>query len=237
MCGKAQSALFTHKIKSNALRGATVKSFPNPLTPSEEKYYIQKYTEGCLEAKHILIERNLRLVAHVMKKYQNIDEDPEDLISIGTIGLIKAVTTFNPGKGNRLAAYASRCIENEILMHLRSKKKAAREISLYEPIGTDREGNEIKLYDIMEADDIDISDRIQLRENIQKLYQKVESELSQREKLVLKMRYGLYNGEEYTQREIARQLGISRSYVSRIEKSAVEKLREHFDAPFGTDGM
>ena len=237
MCGKAQSALFTHKIKSNALRGATVKSFPNPLTPSEEKYYIQKYTEGCLEAKHILIERNLRLVAHVMKKYQNIDEDPEDLISIGTIGLIKAVTTFNPGKGNRLAAYASRCIENEILMHLRSKKKAAREISLYEPIGTDREGNEIKLYDIMEADDIDISERIQLRENIQKLYQKVESELSQREKLVLKMRYGLYNGEEYTQREIARQLGISRSYVSRIEKSAVEKLREHFDAPFGTGGM
>ena len=237
MCGKAQSALFTHKIKSNALRGATVKSFPNPLTPSEEKYYIQKYTEGCLEAKHILIERNLRLVAHVMKKYQNIDEDPEGLISIGTIGLIKAVTTFNPGKGNRLAAYASRCIENEILMHLRSKEKAAREISLYEPIGTDREGNEIKLYDIMEADDIDISERIQLRENIQKLYQKVESELSQREKLVLKMRYGLYNGEEYTQREIARQLGISRSYVSRIEKSAVEKLREHFDAPFGTGGM
>ena len=237
MYGKAQSALFTHKIKSNALRGATVKSFPNPLTPSEEKYYIQKYTEGCLEAKHILIERNLRLVAHVMKKYQNIDEDPEDLISIGTIGLIKAVTTFNPGKGNRLAAYASRCIENEILMHLRSKKKAAREISLYEPIGTDREGNEIKLYDIMEADDIDISERIQLRENIQKLYQKVESELSQREKLVLKMRYGLYNGEEYTQREIARQLGISRSYVSRIEKSAVEKLREHFDAPFGTGWM
>ncbi|HJD02162.1 MAG TPA: RNA polymerase sporulation sigma factor SigK [Candidatus Mediterraneibacter excrementavium] len=214
-----------------------MKSFPNPLTPSEEKYYIQKYTEGCLEAKHILIERNLRLVAHVMKKYQNIDEDPEDLISIGTIGLIKAVTTFNPGKGNRLAAYASRCIENEILMHLRSKKKAAREISLYEPIGTDREGNEIKLYDIMEADDIDISERIQLRENIQKLYQKVESELSQREKLVLKMRYGLYNGEEYTQREIARQLGISRSYVSRIEKSAVEKLREHFDAPFGTGWM
>ena len=214
-----------------------MKSFPNPLTPSEEKYYIQKYTEGCLEAKHILIERNLRLVAHVMKKYQNIDEDPEDLISIGTIGLIKAVTTFNPGKGNRLAAYASRCIENEILMHLRSKKKAAREISLYEPIGTDREGNEIKLYDIMEADDIDIPERIQLRENIQKLYQKVESELSQREKLVLKMRYGLYNGEEYTQREIARQLGISRSYVSRIEKSAVEKLREHFDAPFGTGGM
>ena len=205
-----------------------MKSFPNPLTPSEEKYYIQKYTEGSLEAKHILIERNLRLVAHVMKKYQNLDEDPDDLLSIGTIGLIKAVTTFNPGKGNRLAAYASRCIENEILMHLRSKKKISKEISLYEPIGTDREGNEIKLYDIIETDEADVSEKLYLKENIQKLYEKVENELSSREKLVLKMRYGLYSSEEYTQREIARQLGISRSYVSRIEKSAVEKLREHF---------
>lgn len=205
-----------------------MKSFPNPLTPSEEKYYIQKYTEGDLEAKHILIERNLRLVAHVLKKYQNLEEDSEDLLSIGTIGLIKAVVTFNPDKGNRLAAYASRCIENEILMHLRSKKKAAKEISLYEPIGTDREGNEIRLYDIIESEDTDVSERIYLKENIQKLYEKVENELSPREKLVLKMRYGLYNGEEYTQREIAGQLGISRSYVSRIEKSAVEKLRGKF---------
>ena len=205
-----------------------MQSFPNPLTPSEEKYYIRKYTEGDLEAKHILIERNLRLVAHVIKKYQNLEEDPEDLISIGTIGLIKAVVTFNPHKGNRLAAYASRCVENEILMHLRSRKKSGKEISLYEPIGTDREGNEIRPYDIIETDENEIPDRIHLKENIQKLYEKVESELSQREKLVLKMRYGLYNGEEYTQREIARQLGISRSYVSRIEKSAVEKLREHF---------
>ena len=220
-----------------------MQSFPNPLTPSEEKYYIQKYTEGDLEAKHILIERNLRLVAHVIKKYQNLEEDPEDLISIGTIGLIKAVVTlisigtiglikavvtFNPDKGNRLAAYASRCIDNEILMHLRSKKKASKEISLYEPIGTDREGNEIKLYDIIETDDVDVPEKIHLKENIQKLYEKVENELSAREKLVLKMRYGLYNGEEYTQREIARQIGISRSYVSRIEKSAIQKLREHF---------
>ena len=205
-----------------------MKSFPAPLSPSEEKYYIQKYTEGDLEAKHILIEHNLRLVAHVIKKYQNLEEDPEDLISIGTIGLIKAVVTFNPDKGNRLAAYASRCVENEILMYLRSKKKNGKEISLYEPIGTDREGNEIRLYDIMETDEADIPDRIHLRENIQTLYEKVENELSSREKLVLKMRYGLYNGEEYTQREIARQLGISRSYVSRIEKSAVEKLRGFF---------
>lgn len=205
-----------------------MKSFPAPLSPSEEKYYIQKYTEGDLEAKHILIERNLRLVAHVIKKYQNLEEDPEDLISIGTIGLIKAVVTFNPDKGNRLAAYASRCVENEILMYLRSKKKNGKEVSLYEPIGTDREGNEIRLYDIIETDESDIPDKIHLKENIQILYKKVENELSSREKLVLKMRYGLYNGEEYTQREIARQLGISRSYVSRIEKSAVEKLREHF---------
>ncbi len=205
-----------------------MKSFPNPLTPSEEKQYIQQYTEGDLHAKHILIEHNLRLVAHVVKKYQYLDEDPEDLISIGTIGLIKAVVTFNAGKGNRLAAYASKCIENEILMYLRSKKKTNKEVSLYEPIGTDREGNEIKLYDIIEADEEDVSDRIFLRENIQKLYEKVEKELSDRERLVLKMRYGLYNEEEYTQREIARQLGISRSYVSRIEKSAVEKLRKVF---------
>lgn len=205
-----------------------MKSFPNPLTPSEEKQYIQQYTEGDLHAKHILIEHNLRLVAHVVKKYQYLDEDPEDLISIGTIGLIKAVVTFNAGKGNRLAAYASKCIENEILMYLRSKKKTNKEVSLYEPIGTDREGNEIRLYDIIEADEEDVSDRIFLRENIQKLYEKVEKELSDRERLVLKMRYGLYNEEEYTQREIARQLGISRSYVSRIEKSAVEKLRKVF---------
>ncbi|MCI8767309.1 sigma-70 family RNA polymerase sigma factor [Lachnospiraceae bacterium] len=205
-----------------------MKSFPNPLTPSEEKYYIQKYTEGDLQAKHILIERNLRLVAHVIKKYQYLEEDQEDLISIGTIGLIKAVATFNAEKGNRLAAYASKCIDNEILMYLRSRKKTCREISLYEPIGTDREGNEIKLYDIIETEEEDVPERLYLKENIQKLYEKVENELSQREKLVLKMRYGLYNGEEYTQREIARQLGISRSYVSRIEKSAVEKLRIFF---------
>ena len=169
-----------------------MKSFPNPLTPSEEKEYIQKYTEGDLQAKHILIERNLRLVAHVIKKYQSVDEDPEDLISIGTIGLIKAIVTFDPQKGNRLAAYASKCVENEILMHLRIRKKSSKDISLYEPIGTDREGNEIKLYDIIETDEEDIPERVHLKENIHKLYEKVENELSQREKLVLKMRYGLY---------------------------------------------
>ena len=192
-----------------------MKAFPNPLTPAEEKKYIQRYTEGDLEAKHILIERNLRLVAHVIRKYQNTSEDPEDLISIGTIGLIKAVITFDPEKGNRLAAYASRCVENEVLMYLRARKKCSHEISLYEPIGTDREGNEVNLYDIIESTETDIPERIHLKDNIQKLYEKLENELSPREKLVLKMRYGLYLGEEYTQREIAAQLGISRSYVSR----------------------
>ena len=205
-----------------------MKSFPPSLSPEEEQYYLQKYIEGDLEAKHILIERNLRLVAHVIKKYQHLEENQEDLISIGTIGLIKAITTFNPDKNNRLGTYAARCIENEILMMLRSKKKLSKEISLYEPIGTDRDGNEIQLYDIIESDDMDAHTKINLKDDIKLLYEKLETILSPRERLVLKMRYGLYNQEEYTQREIANQLGISRSYVSRIEKSAIEKLRDFF---------
>lgn len=202
-----------------------MKSFPQPLSLEEESYYIQKYTEGDLEAKHILIERNLRLVAHVLKKYQHLDEDMEDLLSIGTIGLIKAVVTFNPDKGNRLATYAARCIENEILMMLRSKKKSSKEVSLYEPIGTDREGNEIQLFDIIESEEETTHQKLVLKDDIKSLYANLESILSKRERLVLKMRYGLYNEDEYTQREIAARLGISRSYVSRIEKSAIEKLR------------
>ena len=205
-----------------------MKSFPQPLTAAEERYYMQKYTEGDLEAKHILIERNLRLVAHIVKKYQSAGDDTEDLLSIGTIGLIKAVVTFDPDKSTRLGTYAARCIENEVLMHLRAKRKISREVSLYEPIGTDREGNEIQLFDIIETEEVDAHRKIELHDDIQTLYNKVEAELSARERLVLKMRYGLYNEEEYTQREIAALLGISRSYVSRIEKSAIEKLREYF---------
>lgn len=205
-----------------------MKSFPQPLTAAEERYYMQKYTEGDLEAKHILIERNLRLVAHIVKKYQSAGDDMEDLLSIGTIGLIKAVVTFDPDKSTRLGTYAARCIENEVLMHLRAKRKISREVSLYEPIGTDREGNEIQLFDIIETEEDDAHLKIELHDDIQTLYNKVEAELSARERLVLKMRYGLYNEEEYTQREIAALLGISRSYVSRIEKSAIEKLREYF---------
>ncbi len=202
-----------------------MKSFPKPLTAEEEAYYIQKYTEGDLEAKHVLIERNLRLVPHVLKKYQHLDDDMDDLISIGTIGLIKAVISFNPEKAIKLATYASKCIENEILMFLRSKKKTSKEVSLYEPIGTDRDGNEIQLFDIIENEEETTHQKLVLKEDIKALYQQLESILSPRERLVLKMRYGLYNEEEYTQREIAARLGISRSFVSRIEKSAIEKLR------------
>src|SRR5699024_3343519 len=190
---------------------------------------MQRYTEGDLEAKHILIERNLRLVAHIVKKYQTYEEETEDLLSIGTIGLIKAVVTFNPDKCVRLGTYAATCIENEVLMYLRSKRKSSKDIAMYEPIGTDREGNEIQLFDIIETEEEDAHHKVELGEDIRRLYQKVESELSPRERTVLKMRYGLYNEEEYTQREIAGQLGISRSYVSRIEKSAIEKLRKHFE--------
>ena len=205
-----------------------MKSFPQPLTAAEEKYYMQKYTEGDLEAKHILIERNLRLVAHIVKKYQPPPEEMEDLLSIGTIGLMKAVVTFDPDKSARLASYAARCIENEVLMYLRGKKKSSKEVSLYEPIGTDREGNEIQLFDVIEMNEEDVYRRLERKEDVIRLYQQVESVLSQRERMVLKLRYGLYNEEEYTQREIAAMLGISRSYVSRIEKSAIEKLRAFF---------
>ena len=205
-----------------------MKSFPQPLTEAEEKYYMQKYTEGDLEAKHILIERNLRLVAHIVKKYQPPPEEMEDLLSIGTIGLMKAVVTFDPDKSARLASYAARCIENEALMYLRGKKKSSKEVSLYEPIGTDREGNEIQLFDVIEMNEEDVYRRLERKEDVIRLYQQVESVLSQRERMVLKLRYGLYNEEEYTQREIAAMLGISRSYVSRIEKSAIEKLRNFF---------
>ena len=205
-----------------------MNSFPQPLTTAEEQYYLKKYTEGDLEAKHILIERNLRLVAHIIKKYQTTEEDAEDLLSIGTIGLIKAVVTFDPDKSVRLGTYAARCIENEILMYFRYRKKSSKEVSLYEPIGTDREGNEIQLFDIIETDTDDAHQNAVLRQDVCLLYSKVESALSPRVRLVLKMRYGLYNEEEYTQREIAKRLGISRSYVSRIEKSAIEKLRAFF---------
>ena len=209
-----------------------MKTFLKPLSKEEERECLEALggSDGvkAREAKQKLIERNLRLVAHIAKKYQNVDEEMEDLISIGTIGLIKAVDSFDAAKNSKLATYAARCIDNELLMMLRSKKKTSREVSLYEPIGTDREGNEIQLFDIIESDADDAHEKVALGDDIRLLYSRIETVLSPRERLVLKMRYGLYNGDEFTQREIAKKLGISRSYVSRIEKSAIEKLRDYF---------
>lgn len=210
-----------------------MKTFQKPLTSEEEAEYIRLLREGIGEesrrAKEILIERNLRLVAHIAKKYQNVDEDMEDLISIGTIGLIKAIDSFDAGKG-KLSTYASRCIDNELLMLLRAKKKTSREVSLYEPIGTDREGNEISLLDVIEQEQVDVIDRMEVEDKLHRLKGLITDRLSDREREIILMRYGLLSGQEITQREIGHRLGISRSYVSRIEKRALEKLKEGYEA-------
>ncbi len=206
-----------------------MKTFLSPLNATEEKEYLRRWKEGDQEAKKILVERNMRLVAHVSKKYQNADEDMEDLISIGTIGLIKAVSTFQENHGSKLATYAARCIENELLMYFRSKKKCSREVSLYEPIGTDKEGNQIQLVDLLEGDEKDVVEQLELKRQIIRLYELIPYVLDEREKQILQLRYGLNNRASVTQREIAKQLNISRSYVSRIEKKALGKLRERFE--------
>lgn len=194
----------------------TNQTFPQPLSEDEESYYLQRLQEDDEEARNILIEHNLRLVAHVLKKFDKIEEDPDDLISIGTIGLIKAVNTFNPQKGVKLATYAARCIENEILMYLRAKRKNKGEVLLYDPIGTDKEGNEITLIDILGTDPEVVQETVEMAFEEARLREKVKR-LSFRERNVLNMRFGLFNGLRKTQREIAKILGISRSYVSRIE--------------------
>lgn len=201
-----------------------VNSFPQPLSADEEQYYLEEYRNGNEDAKNILVERNLRLVAHIVKKYSNTGREIDDLISIGTIGLIKAIITFDDLKGTRLATYAARCIENEILMTIRAAKKIKTEVSLHDPIGIDKEGNEISLIDILGSDNDIILDEVELKMQIKKLYQKMEKVLKKREKTVIELRYGLTNGIVKTQREIAEMLGISRSYVSRIEKRAIKKL-------------
>ena len=226
---KHRITAFCIEYNKTAGEGAAVlKSFPQPLTAAEEKYYVQKYTEGDLEAKHILIERNLRLVAHIVKKYQPPPEEMEDLLSIGTIGLMKAVVTFDPEKSARLATYAARCIENELLMHFRGKKKSSKEVSLYEPIGTDKEGNEISLLDIIESPPVDIVEEYSTRQDIRFLFSSMKDILTPKEYQVICCRYGLFENNEMTQREIADQLHISRSYVSRIEKNALKKLKTLF---------
>ena len=202
-----------------------MKAFQKPLSISQEKYYLQKYQEGDSQAKNILIEHNLRLVAHVVKKYQGTGEDTDDLISIGTIGLIKAVTTFNPQKASRLSTYAARCIENELLMYFRAKKKHSKEVSLYEPIGTDKEGNEIHLLDILGTQETDLIKKIEQKENTKRIYEELEKMEMNKEKKTLIMRYGLYGREPMTQKEVAKKLHISRSYVSRIEKKALMLLK------------
>lgn len=205
-----------------------MKAFPKPLTAEEEKYYLSRLQEGDEKARQILIEYNLRLVAHIVKKYQSPEEDMEELISIGAVGLIKAVDTFNHEKASKLATYAARCVENEILMYMRVKKKLQRESSYYEPIGTDKEGNEIQLLDIIESGEPTAMEQIGLKDDTKKMYDLLKNVLSERERQVVIMRYGLYYGREYTQKEIARKMGISRSYISRIEKNALNRLREYF---------
>ena len=210
-----------------------MKTFLKPLSKEEESACLEALqgSDGlkAREAKQILIERNLRLVAHIAKKYQNVDEDMEDLISIGTIGLIKAVESFDSSKNSKLATYAARCIDNELLMMLRSKKKTSREVSLYDPIGTDREGNEISLLDVTPQEQPDIVDQMELERSLGKLSGLIDTLLTEREKEIICLRYGLCGGEEVTQREIGKKLNISRSYVSRIEKRALNKLREGFE--------
>ncbi|MBX6395933.1 MAG: RNA polymerase sporulation sigma factor SigK [Alicyclobacillaceae bacterium] len=208
-------ALFVSYIKNNA--------FPQPLSEEEEEKYLKRMAEGDERARNVLIEHNLRLVAHIVKKFENTGEDTEDLISIGTIGLIKAIESFQPQKGTKLATYAARCIENEILMHLRALKKTRKDVSLYDPIGTDKEGNEVTLLDILHSDADDVVDIVEMKLEKRQIYEKLQ-ELDEREQEVIRGRFGLPHGEEKTQREIAEELGISRSYVSRIEKRALMKL-------------
>ena len=205
-----------------------MKTFLSQLTMEQESECLKKMKNGDLEARNELIERNMRLVAHVAKKYQSQEDEMEDLISIGTIGLIKAVETYKEDYGSRLATYAARCIDNELLMHFRAKKKTSKEVSLYEPIGTDKEGNQIQLLDVVVSEDEDVVELLEQDRKVRRLNEIIPQTLSGRELFIIINRYGLYGKKTMTQREIARKLGISRSYVSRIEKRAIEKLRQAF---------
>ena len=203
------------------------QAFPDPLTPEEEEYYLHQMAQGDKGAREKLIEHNLRLVAHIVKKYQNQTDDKEDLISIGTIGLIKAIDSFSPDKGTKLATYAARCIDNEILMLFRSTKKMRNDVSLYDPIGFDKEGNEIRLIDVVRDEEKDLNDVIIQELAIEKIEKNLNA-LTERERDIIIRRFGLGNHEEETQQEIAKSYGISRSYVSRIEKRALMKLYREF---------
>lgn len=210
-----------YMINSNA--------FPKPLNKEDEAKYLMLHSKGDKAAKDILIERNLRLVAHMVKKYHNTGRDIEDLISIGTIGLIKAIDSFKPDKGARLATYAARCIDNEILMSIRSNKKTQMEMSLHDPIGSDKEGNEINLLDILGTDPDEVVDKVDLKMETRKLYERMDKVLNPREKTIVQLRYGLVDGDYKTQREIGELLNISRSYVSRIESRALDLLSKEME--------
>lgn len=200
-------------------------TFQKPLDSKEEAYYLKQVESGDSKARDVLIERNLRLVVHIVKKYSHNLQDSQDLISIGTIGLIKGISTFDLKKGTKLATYAAKCIENEILMHLRHLKKDTGIVSINEPIGNDFEGNEVTLLDVLMQDEEAVEDGIHRKNQVRLLYEKMKKYLKKREWFILTLRYGLYNGAAKTQKEIGKLLGISRSYVSRIEKKAVEKLK------------
>lgn len=204
-----------------------METFRKPLCPEEEKEYIRRMKQGDLSARNTLIEHNLRLVAHIAKKYQSPEEDLEDLISIGSFGLMKAVMTFDDSKGSKLATYSARCIENELLMYFRAKKKRARDVSLYDQIGTDKEGNPLQFVDIIEAGGQDILSSLEQKEDLGKLSRLMPALLNKRELFVISKRYGMDTPRPWTQNEVAKKLGISRSYVSRLEKHALEKLQKH----------
>ena len=203
-----------------------MKTFAKPLNARDERECLERLKEGDQEARRLLIEHNMRLVAHVVKKYQYTDYETEDLLSVGTIGLIKAVNTFKMDRGSRLATYAAKCVENEILMLLRAHKKYSKEVSLYDPIGVDKDGEAVSLVEVIEMETKDTLEELILGQDIRELYEAFKRCLKPTEQKVIQMRYGLFGNKEYTQREIAGTLGISRSYVSRIEKKAVEKLRK-----------
>lgn len=210
-----------------ALHLKNMNSFPKPLTAKREKELIEKMHKGDKQARSILIEHNLRLVSHIIKKYYANYSEQEDLISTGTVGLIKGIDSFRSEKGARLVTYAARCVENEILMYFRAKKKDANLISVNEPIDSDSEGNPLTLFDVLYTEDT-VSDDIDLKNKARRLYGLIEEIEDEREKKIIIMRYGLYDTKPYTQREIAEKMGISRSYVSRIEKKIIEALREKF---------
>jgi len=203
-------------------------SFPNPLSAKEEREYLEKFAQGDTSARDILIERNLRLVAHVIKKYYTTPQEQEDLISIGSIGLIKAINTYKPCKGTRLATYAAKCIENEVLMHFRATKKLAAEVSLSDSLDTDSDGNSLSFLDVLSRDDLRL-ERVENMDTEESLYKLINSVLEPREREIIIQRYGLYDVMPKTQHEIAQKCNISRSYVSRIEKRALEKLRASFE--------